>query len=792
MSASKTRRLLFLMAGLLTTFVSAQPVPRIKSLTPEWIQRGTTVTVTVSGENLSAVNHLVFSGDGGLSATIVPPQKPAVVLESSQGGIRTGVMADDKTLRVELAAAADASLNRREVRAVSPAGASEPLGLNVGDLPEITASGGNTAPDRAQKIVLPAAIEGRVGAAGQTNYFRFAARKGQTLILDVWAFRVGSPLDSSLALLDSAGKELVRNEDYHGFDSFIEFTVPADGDYLVQLRDFQFRGGTDYTYRLIAGALPYVDSVFPLGGQRGHTVEVELKGRNLDGVTRLPLQISADSPLGLQDLRVSFARGFCNPFRFAVSDQPEILETEPNNATNDANAVTPPVTINGRMNADRDVDTFKLKLAQDAHLICEVEASSLGSPLDSLLTLTDAKGTVLAQNDDANGPDARIETDFKKDTEYFLSLRDLLNRGGDSYAYRLSIHPPAQDFAVRFEPDTPRLSRGGHVPLRCEWAPRAGFSGTVRLTAQGLPPGVFSEPLLLSPTAPSGFLMLSAAGDAPLGTFPLRLSAEAVMNSRPVTRRAVALADNRPALEGFLTVLPQAPFTIDPITLSAAVEQLQTTRLEAEIHRWGGFAGEVKVSAEGYSNGREPITRSFDFQPVTLKNPGTDAVLDLRARPDAETGTRNLLLRGEARVNGQEVVEYSRLLPVTIRQLPYTIASNLKRLSIAVLPAGVKSAAGEAVFTIKADRRGYSGPIALSLDGLPDTVTAVIDDIATNAAEAPVKLTAKTKAPVGKEISFRVIGAATVNDRNYRERTETIQLSLTAPPEDTEEKTAAK
>jgi len=36
--------------------------------------------------------------------------------------------------------------------------------------------------------------------------------------------------------------------------------------------------------------------------------------------------------------------------------------------------------------------------------------------------------------------DARIEFDFAKEQEYRLSIRDLNERGGSKFAYRLSIH----------------------------------------------------------------------------------------------------------------------------------------------------------------------------------------------------------------------------------------------------------------------------------------------------------------------------------------------------------------
>ncbi|HEY0551708.1 MAG TPA: hypothetical protein VGF13_19035, partial [Verrucomicrobiae bacterium] len=63
--------------------------PKITSLAPDWIQRGTALEVNIAGAGLSSVTGLVFSGESGLSATVIaasnPP--PAVTVESNSKGI---------------------------------------------------------------------------------------------------------------------------------------------------------------------------------------------------------------------------------------------------------------------------------------------------------------------------------------------------------------------------------------------------------------------------------------------------------------------------------------------------------------------------------------------------------------------------------------------------------------------------------------------------------------------------------------------------------------------------------
>ena len=188
------------------------------------------------------------------------------------------------------------------------------------------------------------------------------------------------------------------------------------------------------------------------------------------------------------------------------------MESEPKNAADRSNPVSAPSVINGRIGEANDVDVFRFKATADQKLVVEVRARQFGSPLDALLTLSDTNGAVIQRNDDANGPDARIEFDARKDAEYLISLRDLTDRGGERFGYRLSLQPPdtAPDFAVRMAGGRYRVNRGGTVAVRCEIDRRNGFDGLVRVTGGVLPPGVTATPLVFGAEPNFGWLMLSA------------------------------------------------------------------------------------------------------------------------------------------------------------------------------------------------------------------------------------------------------------------------------------------
>jgi hypothetical protein len=468
---------------------------------------------------------------------------------------------------------------------------------------------------------------------------------------------------------------------------------------------------------------------------------------------------------------------------FDVQDFPDFLEVEPNNTTDKVNTVTIPVAINGKIDPAKDIDRFKFKSDKDQKLICEVVAFRFGSPLDALLILEDAKGAVLQQNDDTSGADARIEFDAKKDAEYVLAIRDLTDRGGDNFVYRLTIRPPSTaeaGFTVRFLPDTLRVHRSSYTKLRCEIT-RNNFDGPVRFALQELPAGVFSEPLVLTATPSSGIMLVSALPDAPLGSFPIKLNASGLVDGKTVTRTAEPLSGDQPVKQGFLTVLETPPFTLELVTLSASVEQNQSTSIEVMAQRRDGFTGDIKLIAEGFSAGREPLSKSFEGGEATLKGSEPLGKIKLKAKLDSEVGTRTIVIKGESTVNGQAIGQYSGTLPVTVSQVPFVISSTLSRLSVTALPTNAQSAASETATTIKVERRaGFTNEIVLAIEGMPSGISTTLEKIPANGSETTLKLVATEKAPAGTN-SITILGTGIHNDRNYKHRTGAISLVVSAP-----------
>jgi hypothetical protein len=324
-----------------------------------------------------------------------------------------------------------------------------------------------------------------------------------------------------------------------------------------------------------------------------------------------------------------------------------------------------------------------------------------------------------------------------------------------------------------------------------------------------LPKGISCEPLVIPADFPTGLLLLTASEDAEVGSFPLAVKASAVLKGKKETRSVQPVSGAKPAKvnkrgrvqkveaksvdTAYLTVLERAPFNVDWMTLGASLEQNQSMKVFAEVERQKGFSGDVKISVEGFSAANEPITKSLDVGEATLKTNETRGEISLKAKLDSETGTRPIFLRAEAKVDGQPVVEYSRPMELRIAEFPFTLNNSLPRLAVTTPPSGAtNSTASEAEFSVKTQRRGlFTDDIELSIEGLPEGVSATSTNLLRGTTEAGFKLVASEKTKPSTN-TLTVVGTAEVNGRKFQLRALGIQFIINAPSAEANQTAAAK
>jgi hypothetical protein len=126
----------------------------------------------------------------------------------------------------------------------------------VSKLPEVLeATGDNNSPDKAQKIPVPAGISGCIDSPEDVDCYAFEAKAGERFTFEVVAREHQSALDSYLRILNAKGERLAENDDANDrwvhADSLIEnWSAPADGRYIVEIRDIHLRGGPAFVYLL--------------------------------------------------------------------------------------------------------------------------------------------------------------------------------------------------------------------------------------------------------------------------------------------------------------------------------------------------------------------------------------------------------------------------------------------------------------------------------------------------------------------------------------------------------------
>ena len=117
----------------------------------------------------------------------------------------------------------------------------------------------NNTGQASMRVTLPHIISGAIAAPGDKDVFQIEGRAGDVLVAEVYARRMGSPLDSLLRVIDTAGRVVAWNDDQkdtgsglltHHADAYLSAKLPATGRYFVQVSDAQRHGGPEYGYYL--------------------------------------------------------------------------------------------------------------------------------------------------------------------------------------------------------------------------------------------------------------------------------------------------------------------------------------------------------------------------------------------------------------------------------------------------------------------------------------------------------------------------------------------------------------
>lgn len=579
------------------------PQPVLSWIYPAGGQRGATVLVTATGAG-GAADSVLVTGDG---VTAVPR---------------------DGKLAVTIAPGAEPG--ERELRIVNAGGISNRARFVVGDLPEIEEREPNNEFDQAQRIgPVPVVINGQITEADR-DYFRFHARAGEALLLEVRA-RAQLPyiadavpgwFDPQLTVFDANGKQVAFADDNRfDPDPVLRFEPPADGDYTVELRDVIYRGRGDFVYRLTLRTAPPEQDASP-------------------------------------------------------------TEPAPNDTLEHALRIVTPAAVEGCIDRAGTSRWFVGTAARGERLVMEVRARRAGSPLDSILTLYDAKRNQLAENDDWTDPlaahlphnaDSRIAYTFAAAGDFYLRVRDVQGKSGAAYTFRLSVAPPHPDFTLRIAPDNPRLGRGDTAAITVAALRHDDFAGEIQLTVQGLPPGYIASDAWIAAGQNEGRLTISAPATASPGILNPVVTGAATIGTATVTHRAEsaeavmqAFASTHilPTSRLFLAVIPASAYTLTSDIPEGKVMDLHPgseTPIAIKVLRKEGVAAGVTITAVRLAN------NTITTKGVFVAPDKDTAEITLTVARDAKVGLRqNVIVSGLMRTTNQAIVRYTRAIPIRI------------------------------------------------------------------------------------------------------------------------------
>lgn len=236
-----------------------------------------------------------------------------------------------------------------------------------------------------------------------------------------------------------------------------------------------------------------LDRVFPAAVATGSETEITAEGKfpkwppavacDRDDVEITPakdsgkftVKIPATAPPGVAWIRLHDEQSATQLHPLIVAPIAVTSEVEPNDKRDAAHRVTLPAVVAGRLAKSGDSDAYRVSLKAGEQLVASVTANQLlQSPMDAVLQLTDLRGNVLAQVDDARGLDPQLVYRCEADQDVLVRIfafpetpNSTVGFGGSSsfvYVCDITTGPFLDHLAIR---DDDALPFGHNLPESC-------------------------------------------------------------------------------------------------------------------------------------------------------------------------------------------------------------------------------------------------------------------------------------------------------------------------------------
>ncbi|GAB4157097.1 MAG: PPC domain-containing protein [Planctomycetaceae bacterium] len=715
-----------------TPLQAASPV--LSLILPRGVQRGTEAVLDFRGARLDDAEEVFFYRPG---VTVTKLERKAA-----------------NRLLVHVKIAANCRMGEHIAQVRTRTGISEYRTFYVGPFAAVAEKEPNSEFENPQPVSMNVTVEGVVQNE-DVDYFAVTVKKGQRISVEVEGMRLGTTLfDPYVAILDSKRFELAAGDDTPLVkqDAVASVIAPADGTYIIEVRESAYGGNGACRYRAHIGSFPRPTAVYPAGGQVGTETEVRFLGDPAGVmVKKVKLPSQHEENFGLLPEDKYGVAPSENPFR--LFPYGNILEKEPNDSLAQASPASLPMAFNGIIEKPADVDFFKFSAKKGQRFEVRCYARGVRTGLDPVMNLYNSQGRSMGGNDDSGGPDSFLRFTAPADGDYYVRVTDHLKRGRADFVYRIEFTPIKPSLTLGI----PRVARYSqyrqtiYVPRGNRFATlisasRRNFGGELVLEAQGLPQGItmHAEPMASNLSVMP--VVFEAAPNAKISGKLVDFKARHIDPKTGIEGRFVNTADMIRGAPGqsiywrthvnrlAFAVVDELPFKLEIVEPKAPLVQNGSMQLKIRLHRKPGFNAAVNVQ--------------FPFRPpgvsarssITIPAGKNEGLYPLNASSGAQIKKWKVYALGSANVNGTAWVS-SQLANLEIAA-PY-VQFELARTAV---EQGQKTEILCKVNHI----RSFDGTAKVRLLGLPNKVTAPELTLTKDVKELVFPITTDKTSPAGR------------------------------------------
>ncbi len=493
----------------------------------------------------------------------------------------------------------------------------------------------NNSYDTAQEVTVPSTVCGLVERSEDLDCYKFKGKKGQEITIQVYAQRVTEAIhtmqtsnvylmDSILTLYGPQKQIVAQNDNYYKSDSLITYKLPADGEYVFEIRDARYVGTPKYAYCIEVSETPFVNYTFPLAVQKGKSTEVALHGFALKGHEKATFSASDAKETGWAQRTFTTPAGTTNAVWTLISEHPQVVAPNTNTSMKTALPLTLPVGVSGQLTEPEQTHYYSFKAKKNQYFSFDLMANRIDLPLDCVMEVLDSKskpqrvyvngGANTEADDGLSTKDVKFYFKAPADGEYFLTVRDLHDRGGERFAYHLTAEPSGPEFEVHGEYYYAQIAPGTNMMWFARVKRLNGFDGPIEMNIEGLPEGVTLEPV----TLPSGVndcgLILKASKDAPINASLVKVSGKAKVPG-PDGKEQEIVRYGRITCEIQSRGGGQArwPINTSIVGVTKPLDLLEVKATPSEITLKPGESAEIKVKIKRSAVYKDPVTLATSF-----------------------------------------------------------------------------------------------------------------------------------------------------------------------------------